>query len=80
MRRWAQVAPGEAQVQYYENIAHGKGGQTLEQAAQESGGINIPGSIEKPWGCGIWDEVFCGKLGGARLMVRLDDIRGLFQQ
>lgn len=48
MRRWAQVAPGEAQIQYYENIAHGKGGQTLEQAAQESGGINIPGSIEKP--------------------------------
>lgn len=28
--------------------------RTLEQAAQESGGITIPGNVQKACGCGIW--------------------------
>lgn len=75
MRRWPQVAPGEV----HEKIAHGQGGQTLEQAAQESGGINIPESIQKPRGCGTWNKVFSGEHGGTGLTVRLDDLRRLFQ-
>lgn len=78
MRRWPQIATGEVQVGYYEKIEHGKGGQTLEQAAQESGGINIPGSIQKPGGRGTWEKAFSGEHGGAGVMVRLD-LRRLFQ-
>lgn len=51
-------------------FVHWKGGQALEQAAQGSGGITIPGSV-------VWGYSFSYEYGGAGLNVGLSDLRGL---
>jgi len=35
-------------------------GQTLDQAAQGSGGVPIPGGVQKPCGCGTWGQGLAG--------------------
>jgi len=51
-------------------------GQALEQAAQGSGGVPIPGGVQKTCRCGTSGQ---GLAGGVGLTVGLDDLRGLFQ-
>jgi len=53
-------------------------GQTLEQTAQGSGGVTIPGGIQKTSKTGHVGTWFSQR-GGVRLTVGLDDLRGLFQ-
>jgi len=48
----------------------------LEQAAQGSGGVTIPGDVKKR----IWHFMtWFSRHGGVGLMVGLHDLRGLFQ-
>lgn len=65
--------PGEVWIGYYGKILHQKGCQALEEAAQGSGGITIPGTDLKMSRCplGTWFR--------AGLMVGLDDPGDLFQ-
>lgn len=58
---------------------HRTGCKALEQAAQESDGIAIPGNVLRTvwmWHLRVW---FSGERSGCWLMVRLDDLRALFQ-
>lgn len=43
---------------------HWKCGQVLEQAAQGSDDITVPGGVPKVPGCGTWGQ-FAGEHGGA---------------
>jgi len=49
----------------------------LDQAAQEGGGVSIPGGVQEMSGCGtgMW---LVGDIGG-RWTLGLDDLRGLYQ-
>ena len=37
MRKWNEAASGEVQVGHQENVLHGEGGQSLEEAPPGSG-------------------------------------------
>ena len=50
----ASIASGEVQIGYQEKFLYCKSGQALDQAAQGSGGVPIPGGVQKPCGCGTW--------------------------
>lgn len=45
MRKWSEVAPEDIYIGLQEELLHGEGGQTLEQAVQRSGRVAIPGGI-----------------------------------
>ena len=53
-----------------------KSGQALKQAAQASGGVTVPGSVQEPCRRGTEGH---SVHGGDGVMVGLDDFRGLFQ-
>ena len=67
------VVPGEIQVGYCEKFIFRKCGNALEQVAQGSGGVTVPGDVKKK----RVDAALSGH-GGDRLMVGLDDLRCLF--
>ena len=50
---------------------------SLAQAAQEGGGVTVPGGVPEPCGCGSEDMV--SGHGGDGLAVGPGDLRGLFQ-
>lgn len=75
MKKWPQAVQGEVQIVCQGQFLHGKGGQALEQAAQGSGGIIIPGGLRDVW---LWHQ-FSGGLGNGGLMAGLDDLKGHFQ-
>ena len=43
-----------------EKFLHWKSAQALAQAAQGSGGVPIPGGVQKLCGCGTWRHGFAG--------------------
>jgi len=45
----------------------------LAHAAQEGGGITIPGGVQEPWRYGTEGHGFVGNIGG-RWMVGLDNV------
>lgn len=51
-RREAQAVPREVQVGHQKEFLDGRGCQALEGAAQESGGVPIPGDTQGTAGCG----------------------------
>jgi len=55
-----------------------KSGQVLAQTAQGDSGVTVPRGVLEKFRCGIEG---CGLVGniGDRLVVGLDDLRGLFQ-
>lgn len=58
--KWPQVTLVlEGQTGYWGKRLHGKVGQALEQTAQESGWVPIPGSVQKHM------DVVSGDLGSA---------------
>ena len=52
--------------------------QALEHAAQGGGGFTIPGGVQEAFRCCTEGHGLVGNIDG-RWMVRLDDLRGLFQ-
>lgn len=41
----------------YCEVSSLRGGRALEQTAQRCGGISIPGTVQKAYGCGTWGYV-----------------------
>lgn len=77
-RKWLEVMPGKVYIKYWEHFLHWDCCQALILAAQRSGGITIPGSVQKTlwiWHLGTW---FSGENGSVSLMVELEDLRGPF--
>jgi len=62
-RQWPQAASGEVQIGYWEKCLCCKSGQALAQAAQGSGGVPIPGGVQKLCGCGPWGHGLAGMVG-----------------
>ena len=50
----------------------------LEQTAQESSGVTVPGGVQETCRYGTEGHGLVGNVSG-RWRVRLDDLRGLFQ-
>ena len=57
------MASREVQIGYWGNFLYWKSGQALDQAAQGSGGVPIPGGVQKPHGCGPWGHGLVGRVG-----------------
>jgi len=66
MRKWPQVASGEVYIGYSEKFPYCKSGRASDQAAQGSGGVLIPGGVQKTCRCGTWGDGLAGMgvLGG----------------
>ena len=69
---------GRFRLDIRKKCLHRKGCQALEQAAQGSGSPHPWRYLKDVWSwcLGTW---LSGGLGSARLTVRLDDLKGLFQ-
>lgn len=65
--------------QLFLNVCSQGNCQALAQVGQDSGGVTIPGSVQKMCGCGTQGRGWCGEHGGGGLEVGLDDLKGLFQ-
>ena len=72
-REQSQAAPGEVQVGYYEEFLLRKSDEALEEAAQGSGGVTIPGGVHEKGRCGTEGHGVVGNIG-AKCTVDLDDL------
>lgn len=72
-----KLCQGRFRLDVKENFSS-ESGEGLEQAAQGSGRVTIPGGIQEMCRCGTKEHGLVGSVGG-RWMFGLDDLTDLFE-